>query len=101
MNKSYYKFTEHNDYEGETWHFYLPLTEEEVRYFNELEIDEDSYEFSDEPIEEKEVDILVKHSDSGYMANHNKVSEIKWEWISENLNEDEDPFYKGQPFIIE
>lgn len=34
MSKTqFYRFTENNDNEGETWDFYFPMTEEEAKHF--------------------------------------------------------------------
>jgi len=77
---TFIKFTESNQHEGERWHFYVPYhgNEEAVekikRYIAEKEEELDYiYYFSDELIDEHEVDILVKHTDSGYMDQHNKL----------------------------
>jgi hypothetical protein len=78
----FYHINENNDWEGEDWNFYL------VQEGNELFIERlkeaiakfDEYgetlEISDKLVSEKEVDTLVKHSKSGYMAYYNKVDKV-------------------------
>lgn len=75
------KFTENNDHEGETWHFWLQLGGQNTREFKRLEalLDEldpngEQYSLDMTPVDESEVDILVKHSEQGYMLQHNKVT---------------------------
>lgn len=77
------KFTEHNDWEGETWHWFLPLDGNEGRLeklYNliiDIDPDGDGYELDLEgPLTESEVDILVKHSDRGYCHTYNKVEGV-------------------------
>lgn len=104
---NFVKFREYNDHEGESWNFWLQLdgNEEEIAKLEKIlrqNDDEGWYKIDlENPIEEFEVDILVKHSDGGYMADNTKVvgkltcpefsaqdSDEAWEWISDN-------FYKG------
>ena len=78
--KRFVKFTEHNDWEGESWNFWLQLdgNEQELAKLksflndNDLE-DNPGYMLDMTPVLENEVDILVKHSDGGYMSDHTKV----------------------------
>jgi len=71
----YIKYTEFNDWEGETWHFYIPIkgNEEAVTDLRGI-CDGECYCVADELIPEEEVDVLVKHSAVGYMRKHNKLS---------------------------
>ncbi len=99
-NKYWYKFTEYNDNEGETWHFFIHLTEEEHSHLEYLirEYQLDSYYLSKTALPELEVDILVKHSDSGYMNTYNKrpapyPMDIKA--LPTDGEELDDLFYKG------
>lgn len=87
----YVKFTEHNDHEGETWNFYFPYCEKQVEILQNL-IDswEDYCPYSLSEIEDFKVDVLVEHSDFGYMPQHNKLNKIN---LPENL--DADALYKG------
>lgn len=93
------KFTEHNDHEGETWHYWLQwqINQTQIEHLRKLIADnEDQYELADYVREEDEVDVLVDEADCGYTYSHNKVvgelrglpESIDWEsW--------DDPFYKG------
>jgi len=113
---NFVKFREYNDNEGESWNFWLQLdgNEDQLNRLNRIiELEnaagcDTEYELDMEPVAEEEVDILVKHSDSGYMSYENKItgiltlpefddslfeyeSEISdkvFEWTSDN-------FYKG------
>jgi hypothetical protein len=102
------RFEESNDHEGETWNFWLQVDG------NEAELDKlaaalEAWEertdsdceyrlFREEPVPESEVDILIKHSRSGYMRFENKVTGTMK--VPEDLLDlpDEDQFdglYKG------
>lgn len=105
------KFTEHNDHEGETWNFWLQKdgNEKELDDLFELMSEhgvEEEFELDMREVPESEIDILVKHTDQGYMSYHNKVvgtfvcpvmpvevadsdDDAGWEWFQEN-------FYKGE-----
>lgn len=87
-NRTFVRFTENNEWEGETWVFWLQLDGNEnelIKLRNllaelELEADEDAedppYElasFKENTLPEEHVDVLVKHGGSGYMAAHTKV----------------------------
>jgi hypothetical protein len=93
----YIRFSEHNDHEGETWHFYIPIkgNEKDIAKVRELIADVDAYRL-DRELTEAQVDTLVEFdNESGYMARHNKAAgfnklpkSVDWE--------DDDPFYKGR-----
>lgn len=102
---TYAKFTENNEWEGETWHFYIPIEgnqEALAQLSTELdEIDEEPqrYEVDLTPLPEFEVDVLVKHTDCGYMHYHNKLTGVLTlpAQVFEDLKDlDNDPFYKGE-----
>lgn len=108
--KKYIRFTERNDWEGETWHFYLEYNDP---------IDEKAAEMIDKKIKagknrssysidlkkkytENEVDNLVKTSRCGYMYFHNKVSRILPEFPKDWETKSADQlFYKGSCFEVE
>lgn len=77
--KKFLKLTEHNDNEGEDWNFYIQVdgNEKAIDILNEV-FEEDTCDFFEvgEVVPENEVDILVKHSDGGYMDYENKVNGI-------------------------
>lgn len=99
---NFVKFTEYNDHEGETWNFWLQLdgNEVELSKLQSCLISSDNYQLSAVPVDESEVDILVKHTDSGYMYYDNKVTGqftcpepnldelVDYEWLDNH-------FYKG------
>lgn len=100
MNKQWYKFTENNDWEGETWHFFVKLTEEEAKYLSNLVQDErleDSYSFSLKVYPEEHIDIMVQESDEGYMPQYNKCSgPFKKSVLLVTPEEADEEFYKGK-----
>lgn len=98
---NYLKFSEENDQEGETWHFYLPVYGNEVeleklrQYLTAAQDDvtwDLAYQLGTDLIPESEVDILVKHADDGYMSQHNKVSGLL---TTPDFDPHHDPLYKG------
>lgn len=114
MSKQFVKFREYNDNEGESWNFWLQLDDNEAelekldKVLNVAEMGGEVNFSLDlkNPIPESEVDILVKHTEGGYMDDHNKVTgkftmpeietEEDWEEIPDELFEQiDDTFYKG------
>lgn len=76
---TFVKFIEINDHEGETWRFYLQVDGnekalEELKKRIAAEIKYDEYTLTDERLTESDVDVLVRHSDCGYMDYENKVT---------------------------
>jgi len=99
---SYYKFTEHNDNEGETWHFFIPVEDnkediQNLKTFLEGLLEKE-YEISDKIFTDDEVEILCDNTDSGYMDFNNqlfgKLVLPKLEMHKDGYIED-DPLYKG------
>lgn len=96
----WYKFTEHNDNEGETWHFFIQLSAGERDHLEMLleDFDLEHYSISQESYPELEVDILVKHSDCGYMNTYNKRPapySVSIFDLPEEAEELDEIFYKG------
>lgn len=106
---NYIKFTEYNDWEGETWHFYIPLISdllpkiEQIKAilalpdFKKMSVGE--FQLKEGPISEKKVMAIVKdqHDDCGYMWRHNLVKDIN---LPEKIDLTDtealrDIFYKG------
>jgi hypothetical protein len=79
---NYVEFLEINDWEGESWSFFIPLegNEHQLDLLETYLVDQENvkfdfpYSLGGIPIPEFEVDILVKHSDVGYMPRYNKLS---------------------------
>lgn len=72
----WYEFEERNDNEGETWRFYVLLTESEFDFLEELiESTElcNYYSIQDKNLSEEKIDILVEYSPCGYMPTFNKI----------------------------
>jgi hypothetical protein len=105
MTAMYVKFTEDNEWEGETWHFYIPMTGNEAalaRLADALKNrnEDEQYRLDlDSLVPEFEVDVLVKHSDVGYLHYRNKLTGtlvLTDEDLDRIRNvEDHDPLYKG------
>jgi len=105
------KFTEHNDWEGEDWNFWLQLDGNEAAlkdlqsWLGTFDDDGEQYELDMTPVDEKEVDMLVKHSGQGYMDYENKVTgtlevpQVQYKDTEPDLVEGQDwlndNFYKG------
>lgn len=75
---TYATFIEHNDHEGEIWKFYIPIEGNEIALQQLGDIlaqidDEEMFELDKTPLSEFEVAVLVKHTESGYMDQHNKL----------------------------
>lgn len=101
---NWYKFTEHNDNEGETWHFFVLLTNAEHHHISALLNSgtglEDYYAISELPQDEVELDILVKHTDSGYMDTYNKVHRpYKFDILLLDDESADELFYKGRLWL--
>jgi hypothetical protein len=99
MMTTYAKLTEDNDWEGETWYFWIPIEGNELT-LKQLEgclTEDDQYEVDMTPVPELEVDILVKHSDVGYLHTHNKLAgTLKFgDEQAVLIGRDGDPLYKG------
>lgn len=100
----YAQLTENNDWEGETWHFYIPIEGNEAtldRLADTLTLMADeAFELELAPIPEMEVDILVKRGgDTSYMAAHNKLAGrlvLTDEHLTTLAAGDVDPLYKGR-----
>jgi hypothetical protein len=92
------KFTENNDWEGETWHFWLQCDGNATALARLLVALHDTYDEDpeytldlDNPTDEATVDTLVEHAEGGYMASQNKV--VGTLTLPEVF--DFDDFYKG------
>ena len=72
-HKKFIKLTERNDWEGETWNFYIPIrgNEEAIAFLKEAL--DPNYSIGENEFTEHEVDILCNSNDNwGYMPKHNK-----------------------------
>lgn len=105
----YYIFTENNEWEGEIWNFYIPMTKSHRDAVDALIQSSDEfdspYSISTHTLSESEVEDLTDDADEdGYMP-----SDIKCEPINPRLVElfpiiditKNDPFYKGACWLNE
>lgn len=98
---NYFALTEHNDWEAESWTFFIPVEDNEDAI--ELiadKIEELGWDFDldIEPVDGKEVDMLMarKYNDTSYMDRYNRLSgviDVK-EFLF-RLEKDDFPLYKG------
>lgn len=102
----YARFIERNEWEGETWSFWIPLdgNKEALLMLAQIialsEEWDEKYEVHSDPVPESDVDVLVKYvDDTGYMAARNKLSGklVLPDDLSAMLADEDgkDPFYKG------
>ena len=97
----YFILEEYCDWERETWRFYIPIArnKDAVKYLRGRfeNMGEEYFKIVGEWMPENEVDILVKHTFSGYMDQHNKLKgKINLERLKEFNDEDlEGDLYKG------
>ena len=79
---TYRRFVETNDWEGETWTFWLQvdgnmtalaILGDVLDALNEDLVDVE-FSLKDDEIDELTVETLVRYGESGYMHQHNKVS---------------------------
>lgn len=101
----YANFTEHNEWEGETWHFWIPIAgnEDTLQELHVIIADgdgiADQYELDLTPVPEAEVDSLVAYcDDDGYLPDHIKLAGtlVITEADAARIPDyKEDPLYKG------
>lgn len=72
------KFVEENEWEGETWCFYIPIdgNGDALMDLEEAISDLDGFVISDKYYTEDEVDLLVSNTDTGYIDLHNKLDGV-------------------------
>jgi hypothetical protein len=99
----YVQFTEVNENEGETWHFWLQVNSNNAELGKlrgllaavQENAEEDAVYVLTENVEpESVVDKLVRYADEGYMPSHIKVSGVFT--CPESLGEYGDGLYKGR-----
>lgn len=77
---TYLRLTEHNDWEGETWDFFIQVddNEEAIKVLREKITQSEDFVLGTDEMTDIEVDILVEkgNNESGYMARFNKVPGI-------------------------
>jgi hypothetical protein len=100
----YFKFTETDEFEGETWNFYVPLTEEQEARIRELVAATDEHEvpysLSEEPLTEEEVDdLMATRGTTTVVAEHNKCGLLDTD-LPPTLHAENDFFHKGAPFDV-
>lgn len=108
-SKMYIGIEENNDWEGETFGYYFEDTKENREGLQKVKEKYDPfmdtwdgefpYKFISEAVSEKELKILDKYDENGYMSRVNFVKKkINWDEIAGNVNDEEDPLYKGTCF---
>lgn len=101
-SRQYYQFTERNEWENETWHFFLLLDKKQhdkikkaIATFDSEDGADNPYELADEPTPESEVDVLIKYGYTTYMRQFNKVSKVELPNKINLAKGNGDIFYKG------
>jgi hypothetical protein len=100
----FFKFTETNEWEGETWNFYVPLTKEQEARVRELiapgDEHESLYSLSMESVTEEEVDdLMATLGTTTVVAEHNKCGPLDTD-LPPTLHSENDFFHKGTPFDV-
>ena len=100
----YFKFTETDEWEGETWNFYVPLTKEQEARVRELiapgDEHESPYSLSTDPVTEEEVDdLMATRGTTTVVAEHNKCGPLDTE-LPRSLYPENDFFHRGAPFDV-
>lgn len=97
----YYEVTENNEWEGETWHFFVPLTEAEVALLRAyIEAAGPAYTLSDEPVSEEEIEECMElEGDTTYLSEYNKCAPLT-RALPESFDPDNDLLYKGSLFEV-
>jgi hypothetical protein len=100
----FFKFTETDEFEGETWNFYVPLTEEQEARIRELVAATDEqevpYSLSEEPVTEEEVDdLMATRGTTTVVAEHNKCGPLDTD-LPPRLSSEYDFLHKGAPFDV-
>lgn len=88
-----YRFTEENDWEGETWHTFIDMTKKQHAQLKELIKDFEQYELSDKEYSANEVSVLVDNAEEGYFPSHSYAGELVS--LPNKFTLEEDPFYRG------
>lgn len=99
------KFTEKNEWEGETWHFWLQVdgNEAALERLGKILGEPDKgapYQLTEEIRPESEVDALVENAEEGYLYSQNKATGVMtipdhWTDGGEQGQEVADALYKG------
>lgn len=100
----FFRFTETDEFEGETWNFYVPLTDEQEARIRELvaatDEHESPYSLSTEPVTEEEVDdLMATLGTTTVVAEHNKCGPLDAD-LPHTLHAEDDFFHKGTPFDV-
>lgn len=99
MTQEYFRFTEENDNEGETWNFFVPLTDEQEAKLRAAIANWDCYKLDAKRYSEAEVQRFMKHEAcTSYMPKYNRCAPLN-EAIPVDLEEN-DIFYKGGAFHV-
>ena len=125
------KITENNDWEGETWHFYITKTKENEKFIEEIKkatdkeyFEEETILFTEKELSAKEIKEIAENGDAddiddydcedsgdgedgeeycGYMSKHNFFLDEKFVYNKEKEGNEGHPLYKGgiRDFIVE
>lgn len=110
-NETYIQLLENNDWEGESWNFFVKASAPETQILVEMvkvlnKSEDDSFEIVSENVPESEVQVLVKQKNSSatYFNDFNLVKKIKYtteelqKALSEGADAIQELLYKGKCF---
>lgn len=90
-----YVFKECNDWEGETWRFFVRMTDEQAEALREIIKDDESYSLTQSNLSEDKVAEKIADADGdGYMPDWQDLGIL--EKLPEPSDKAADEFYKGQ-----
>lgn len=99
----YMMFTENNEWEGETWNFFIPIEGNEavIEKIRKLIRGNSAYELGEPVWTQSEVEkLLRKPSRTDYINEFNLVSAVNDLPDTIDWERDNDPFYKGKAFKV-
>lgn len=101
MAKLYVELIEYNDWEGETWSFWIPVpgNEDAIESLRHILTDSfaiDCFEMGETLLSESKLDFLIKRSkgETSYLSRHNKLRGVL-KLPDKTPGEVIDAFYKG------
>jgi hypothetical protein len=97
--RTYYEITEDNEWEGETWHFFVPLTPAEASALRTyVEAAGPNYNMSEAPVSDEDIETLTSRpGNTTYLPEYSRC-EILDQAIPAFFDSDNDLLYKGGLF---
>ena len=101
IQRRYYEVSETNEGEGETWHFFVPLSEAEAERLRAyVEAAGPAYRMGKEPTPEITIEVLMgREGSTSYYGEYNRCAPLE-QSIPETFDPDNDRLYKGSLFKV-